>query len=79
MDIIKNIDTFAASPPQKVVYFYKEWQDKFDIMKASMGVQFIEDNDNIVELVKDLGTTAFVIFDDMLNSANLKSVAQIFN
>lgn len=78
MDIIRNIDTFAASPPQKVVYFYKEWQDKFDVMKASMGVQFIEDNDNIVEFVKDLGTTAFVIFDDMLNSTNLKSVAQIF-
>lgn len=78
MHIIKNIDTFAVSPPQKVVYFYKEWQDKFDIMKASMGVQFIEDNDNIVELVRDLGSTAFIIFDDMLNSSNLKSVAQIF-
>lgn len=78
MDIIKNIETFAVSPPQKVVYFYKEWQDKFDVMKTSMGVEFIEDNDNIIEFVKDLGTTAFIIFDDMLNSPNLKSVAQIF-
>ena len=78
MDIIKNIDTFTVAPPKKVIYFYKEWQDKFDIMKVSMGVEFIEDNDNILELVKDLGTSAFVIFDDMLNSSNLKLVAQIF-
>ena len=47
MDIIKNIDTFTVAPPKKVIYFYKEWQDKFDIMKVSMGVEFIEDNDNI--------------------------------
>ena len=78
MDIIKNIDTFTVVPPKKVIYFYKEWQDKFDIMKVSMGVEFVEDNDNILELVKDLGTSAFVIFDDMLNSSNLKLVAQIF-
>ena len=78
MDIVKNIDSFALAPPKKVIYFYKEWQVKFDIMKASMGVEFIEENDNILELVKDLGTSAFIIFDDMLNSTNLKSVAQIF-
>ena len=75
---VKNISTFAVAPPKKVVYFYKEWQDKFDIMNASMGVEFVEDNDNILELVKDIGTSAFIIFDDMLNSTNLKSVAQIF-
>ena len=78
MDIVKNISTFAVAPPKKVVYFYKEWQDKFDIMNASMGVEFVEDNDNILELVKDLGTSALIIFDDMINSTNLKSVAQIF-
>ena len=48
MDIIKNIETFAVSPPQKVVYFYKEWQDKFDVMKTSMGVEFIEDKRSIL-------------------------------
>ena len=61
-----------------MVYFYTEWQNKFDIMKASFGVEFIEDNDNMLNFIKDLNTSALVIFDDMMNSDNLKSVAQIF-
>ena len=77
-NIIENITTFTSSPPNKVVYFYTEWQNKFDIMKASFGVEFIEDNDNMLNFIKDLNTSAFVIFDDMMNSDNLKSVAQIF-
>lgn len=77
-NIIENITTFTSSPPNKVVYFYTEWQNKFDIMKASFGVEFIEDNDNMLNFIKDLNTSALVIFDDMMNSDNLKSVAQIF-
>ena len=78
MDVIKNIKTFAAVPPKKVVYFYTEWQKKFDTMKDKYGVEFVEDNDNLIPIVKDLGVSALVIFDDLINSENLKAVAQIF-
>jgi len=32
----------------------------------------------IIEQIKEIKSPAFIIFDDMLNSSNLKAVAQIF-
>ena len=32
----------------------------------------------IIEQIKEIRSPAFIIFDDMLNSSNLKAVAQIF-
>ena len=77
-DLIINLDQISVDPPKKVIYFYKEWQTKFTDMEQTLGVNFIEDNDMIIEQIKDFNVPALVIFDDMLNSENLKAVAQLF-
>ena len=77
-ELINNIDQFVKEPPRKVIYFYKEWQAKFTDMEQKLGVHFIENNDMIIEQIKEFDTPALVIFDDMLNSTNLKAVAQLF-
>ena len=77
-DLIINLDQISVDPPKKVIYFYKEWQTKFTDMEQTLGVNFIEDNDMIIEQIKDFSVPALVIFDDMLNSENLKAVAQLF-
>ena len=77
-DLITNLDQISVDPPKKVIYFYKEWQTKFTDLEQTLGVNFIEDNDMIVEQIKDFSVPALVIFDDMLNSENLKAVAQLF-
>ena len=77
-ELITNLDQIAVAPPRKVIYFYKEWQAKFAEMEQALGVNFIEDNDMIIDQIKDFNVPALVIFDDMLNSTNLKAVAQLF-
>ena len=77
-DLITNLDRIAIAPPKKIIYFYKEWQTKFAYMEQTLGVNFIEDNDMIIEQIKDFSVPALVIFDDMLNSENLKAIAQLF-
>ena len=32
VDLIKNIPQFTIKPPLQIVYFYKEWQPKFDFL-----------------------------------------------
>ena len=77
-ELISNIDQFVKEPPRKDIFFYKEWQAKFTDMEQKLGVHFIENNDMIIEQIKEFNTPALVIFDDMLNSTNLKAVAQLF-
>lgn len=77
-ELIINLDQITVDPPKKVIYFYKEWQEKFFDMEQALGVNFIEDNDMIIDQIKDFNVPALVIFDDMLNSTNLKAVAQLF-
>ena len=77
-ELIINLDQITVDPPKKVIYFYKEWQEKFTDMEHVLGVNFVEDNDRIIDQIKDFNVPALVIFDDMLNSTNLKAVAQLF-
>ena len=77
-ELISNLEQISVDPPKKVIYFYKEWQEKFVDMEQTLGVNFIEDNDMIIDQIKDFNVPALVIFDDMLNSTNLKAVAQLF-
>ena len=60
-DLITNLDCISVDPPKKVIYFYKEWQAKFDVMEQSLGVNFIEDNDMIIEQIKNFNVPALVI------------------
>ena len=78
VDLIKNISQFTIKPPLQIVYFYKEWQPKFDFLAEDYTVMFLLDNENIIDQVKQLKSPSFVIFDDMLNSTNLKAVAELY-
>lgn len=82
VDLIKNIHHVAVSPPNKIMYYYTEWQSKFDDMK-SMGIVnlFIKDDDDISFELEKMSETnkLMVIFDDMMNSANIHYIAQLFS
>ena len=76
--LIENINSIAKIPPRKIVYFFTEWQEKFNGIREIFNVTFIEDNDMILDQVKEIDSSALIIFDDMLNSPNLKAIAQLF-
>ena len=61
--LIENIQSFAKQPPALIIYVYKVWQEKYDEMK-SLGVNFMEDNENIVDKIKSSahGQSIMVIF-----------------
>ena len=78
VDLIKNMNKIAMQPPKIVVYYFKTWQSKFDMLKNEYGVTFMEDNETMIEQLKRLQSPALVIFDDMINSDNLRHIAQLF-
>ena len=65
--LLENIHAFAKIPPAKVLYIYKVWQPKYDEI-MSLGVNFMEDSDNIVNGIKSSvsGQPMLVIFDDLI-------------
>merc|ERR1711954_637307 len=77
--LLENIHNFAKLPPTKVLYIYKVWQTKYyEIM--SLGVNFMEDNENIVNNIKSsvTGESMHVIFDDLIGATSLKNIANLF-
>ena len=77
--LLENIHAFSKLPPVSVLYIYKVWQPKYDDIK-SLGVNFIEDNDNVVNNIKSSvsGQPMLVIFDDLIGSSSLKNIANLF-
>ena len=77
--LLENIHAFSKLPPMSVLYIYKVWQPKYDEIK-SLGVNFIEDNDNVVNNIKSRvsGQPMLVIFDDLIGSSSLKNIANLF-
>ena len=77
--LLDNMHTFAKLPPTTVIYVYKVWQPKSDEIQT-MGVNFMGDNDNIVDDIKSTvsGQPILVIFDDLIGSSSLKSIANLF-
>ena len=79
LKLFENIHTFAKLPPKNVIYVYKVWQPKCDEIQT-MGVTFMENNDNIVDDIKSTvsGQPMLVIFDNLISSSSLKSIANLF-
>ena len=77
-NMIQNLRKVAADPPENIIYFYSTFQPKFEFLKNNYGVIFVEDNERMIDQLKELKSTALVIFDDMINSDNLKLIAQLF-
>ena len=77
--LLEKIHAFAKIPPAKVLYIYKVWQPKYDEI-MSLGVNFMEDSDDIVNDIKSSvsGQPMLVIFDDLIGSSSLKVKADLF-
>ena len=78
VNIIRNMNKIAIQPPKIIIYYFKTWQNKFNWLKSEYGVIFLEDNDSIIDQLKELQSPALIIFDDMINSDNLRQIAQLF-
>ena len=78
-NLLERINEFAKVPPTNVIYVYKVWQSKYDEM-LSLGVNFKEDHDNIVNDIKlsVSGEPILIIFDDLIGSSSLKEIANLF-
>ena len=79
--LLENIHAFSKLPPMSVLYIYKVWQPKYDEIK-SLGVNFIEDNDNVVNSIKSgvSGQPMPVIFDDLIVATKFfLFISQSFN
>ena len=78
-NLLERINEYAKVPPTKVIYIYKVWQSKYDEM-LSLGVNFKEDHNNIVNDIKSSvsGEPTLIIFDDLIGSSSLKEIANLF-
>ena len=67
--LLENIHTFSKVPPMSVLYIYKVWQPKYDEI-MSLGVNFMEYNDNVVYDIKSsvTGEPMLVIFDELIGA-----------
>ena len=81
IDIIQNLQTIAKMPPNKILYVYKVWQQKFDELKESGIVDhFVQDQKDLIKKLKTLskGESSLIVFDDLINSSNLQDIANLF-
>ena len=81
IDIIQNLQNIAKTPPSKVLYVYKVWQQKFDELKESGLVDhFVQDQKDLVQKLKTLSNmkSSLIVFDDLINSSNLQEIANLF-
>lgn len=80
--LLKNAENFLSQPTSKTIYYYTQWQEKFDEMAGDGVVDiFIEDNENIIEELKNLSSDGpiFVVFDDMINTKNMAQIANLYS
>ena len=55
IDIIQNLQNIAKAPPNKILYVYKVWQQKFDELQESGLVDhFVQDQKDLVKKLKTL-------------------------
>ena len=81
IDIIQNLQNIAKVPPNKVLYVYKVWQQKFDELRESGIVDhFVQDQTDLVKKLKTLSNRepSLIVFDDLINSSNLQEIANLF-
>jgi len=79
--ILANLNQITHENPTKVIYYYKQWQSKFDELRDyGLVHEFTKETDNILSHLKEQAKyyKLFVIFDDLLNSENLAQIADLF-
>ena len=74
---INNLPDFAINPPKTIVYVYKIWQPKYGEMKVDYFIEDCEDLDK--KLFENIKTpSSLVVFDDLINSKSLPTIAKLF-
>ena len=80
-DILLNIDSFSSEPPKKIILIYVVWQPIYDEMKQKGLVDvFLQDNSDLEQQLTNYiqGEEILFIFDDMINSVNIKYISELF-
>ena len=76
-DFIQNMDIFCKSPPKIITLVYKVFQPIY----LDLNVDYLRmDCDNLKEKLLELahGESMLVIFDDLINSSSLPTIANLF-
>ena len=76
-DFIQNMDIFCKSPPKIITLVYKVFQPIY----LDLNVDYLRmDCDNLKEKLLELahGDSMLVIFDDLINSSSLPTIANLF-
>ena len=75
--LLENIQVFSESPPEIVILVYQVYQEIYNSMNIDYVVKdAIDIKEKIFEISN--GRSAFVIFDDMINSENLSNLSNLF-
>ena len=78
-DLIENIKLISKNPPEKILYIFKKYQEKYDEMNVDY---FIEDSpgSDIEESISKYaqGQSTLVIFDDLISSTSLPKISDMF-
>ena len=75
--IIENLDIFSKSPPRKKILIYTVMQPIYHQLGVDV---LVRDSPNLKEEIFSIsgGENTLCIFDDMINSGNLKEVSELF-
>lgn len=78
-ELLAHISNFAKKPPIKTIYYYVQYQPKFDeMLEKKLVDKFVLHNSNILEEIEEEPEHILVIFDDMMLSPHLSQVAELY-
>ena len=77
-DLLQNLNEIVKSPPDYIIYVFKEFQEKYYEMK-NVNI-FIKDDDNLASNIDKYtnGRKPLIIFDDLISSSSLPFIANLF-
>ena len=68
VDILARANELIDPPPQRIVYCYSAWQEKFETLKKN--IKFVKGLPDTEELISNPYERKLVIFDDMMEETN---------
>ena len=68
--LLQNVNTAVVPPPEKIVWYYKRWQNLYTEIKRTVdNIEFVEGISNLDEVSKN---GSLCIFDDLMKDATKK-------
>ena len=78
LDILAKPNEYIDPPPQRIVYCYSAWQEKFEHLKKK-NIQFVQGLPDMEELISNPNETKLIIFDDMMEeTCNNLNIQHLF-